>query len=90
MDSAEHILVQRRLKLRYKSVNNIKEMISNKYEFNIKTQKINRLIDTEFTYFGVSHIQYRKIAAIQAEVKKNEAALKQAKKKQMAKTMKIS
>lgn len=64
MDSAEHILVQRRLKLRHKSVNNIKEMISNKYEFNIKTQKINRLVDTEFTYFGVSHIEYRKIAAI--------------------------
>ena len=76
MEQAEQILIQRRLRMRHKSIANIKEMIGKKHDFQIKTQKINRLIDTEFTYFGVAHKEYKKIAEIQQMVKNNEAALK--------------
>ena len=71
--------------MRYKSVDRIKEMICKKHDFQTKTLKINRLIDNEFSYFGVTHKEFKKIAEIQAEVKKNEAALKQLKKKAILK-----
>jgi hypothetical protein len=41
--------------MRHKAINGVKEKISNKYDFEEKSHKINRMIEYEFKYFGERH-----------------------------------
>jgi hypothetical protein len=50
---AEELLIQRRLKIRYKKIDTIKKIIDPKKDFDAKSSRIDRLIELETKFFGL-------------------------------------
>jgi hypothetical protein len=59
LDEAEKLLMARRLSMRHKSVAIVKKMIHKSNDFEDKSTKVNRMIESEYKFFGEKQAAYK-------------------------------